>query len=155
MSPAIQQFLADHDVAFQLHTHAPTTSFEAAKSNLPFDPNAMVKGLAFRLSDGNYAIVAMRGGDRADYKKIADALGIRRADLRAAAADDLTQDLDMMPGGVVPLPINGAVVLFDRAVLDIDTIYCGTGRTDTTLQIAGATLIRIAGGRVEALTKIA
>jgi Cys-tRNA(Pro)/Cys-tRNA(Cys) deacylase len=155
MSPAIQQFLADHDVAFQLHTHAPTTSFEAAKSNLPFDPNAMVKGLAFRLPDGNYAIVAMRGGDRADYKKIADALGIRRADLRAAAADDLAQDLDMMPGGVVPLPINGAVVLFDHAVLGLDTIYCGTGRTDTTLQIAGATLIRIARGRVEALTKIA
>ncbi len=155
MSPAIQQFLSDHDVAYQLHTHAPTTSFEAAKSNLPFDPNSMVKGLAFRLPDGNYAIAAMRGADRADYKKIADALGIRRADLRAAAADDLEHDLDMMPGGVVPLPINGAVVLFDRAVLDLDTIYCGTGRTDTTLQIAGATLIHIAGGRVEALTKLA
>ncbi len=155
MSPAVQQFLSDHDVAFQLHTHAPTTSFEEAKSNLPFDPNAMVKGLAFRLPDGNYAIVAMRGGDRADYKKIADALGIRRADLRAAAADDLTQDLDMMPGGVVPLPINGAVVLFDRAVLELGTIYCGTGRTDSTMQIAGNVLVRVAGSRAEELTKAA
>lgn len=155
MSPAIRQFLSEHDVVFQLHTHAPTTSFEAAKSNLPFDPGAMVKGLAFRLPDGTYTIVAMRGGDRADYKKIADALGIRRADLRAAAADDLTQDLDMMPGGVVPLPINGAVVLLDRAVLDIDTIYCGTGRTDTTMQIAGNVLVRLAGGRAEDLTKAA
>jgi Cys-tRNA(Pro)/Cys-tRNA(Cys) deacylase len=155
MSPAIQRFLSDHNVTFQLHTHAPTTSFEAAKSNLPFDPNAMVKGLAFRLPDGNYAIAAMRGGDRADYKKIADALGIRRADLRAAAADDLAQDLDMMPGGVVPLPINGAVVLFDRAVLDLDTIYCGTGRTDTTMEIAGNVLIRLGGGRAGDLTKVA
>ena len=155
MSPAIQRFLDEHGVAFQLHSHAPTTSFDAAKSSLPFDPHAMVKGLAFRLPDGRYAIAAMRGEDRADYKKIADAFGIRRADLRAAAADDLTRDLDMMPGGVTPLPIGGAVVLFDRGVVGLDMIYCGTGRTDTTMQIAGGILVRIAGGRVEDLTKAA
>jgi Cys-tRNA(Pro)/Cys-tRNA(Cys) deacylase len=155
MSPRIQQFLADHGVTFQLHAHAPIASFEQARAALPFDPNAMVKGLAFRLPDGGYVIAAMQGAARADYKKIADALGIRRADLRAAAADDLAHDLDMMAGGVAPLPIGGALVLFDHAVLGLDTIYCGTGRTDTTLQIARATLIRIAGGRVEELTKIA
>jgi Cys-tRNA(Pro)/Cys-tRNA(Cys) deacylase len=155
MSPGIQQFLADHGVAFQLHAHAPITSFEEAKASLPFDPGAMVKGLAFRLPGGGYAIAAMRGGDRADYKKIADALGIRRADLRAAAADDLAQDLDMMPGGVVPLPIRGTVVVFDRAVLAAEVIYCGTGRTDTTMEIAGGVLIGLAGGRVEDLTKAA
>jgi len=155
MSPRIRQFLADQGVAFQLHAHAPIASFEQARAALPFDRDAMVKGLAFRLPDGGYTIAAMQGAARADYKKIADALGIRRADLRAAAADDLARDLDMMPGGVAPLPIAGALVLFDHAVLGLDTIYCGTGRTDTTLQIARATLIRIAGGRVEALTKIA
>jgi Cys-tRNA(Pro)/Cys-tRNA(Cys) deacylase len=154
MSPRIQQFLSDHGVAFRLHAHAPIGSFESAKAVLPFDPDTMVKGLAFRLPGGGYAIAAMRGADRADYKKIADTLSIRRADLRAAAAEDLANDLDMMPGGVAPLPIAGAVVVFDRAVLALDTIYCGTGRTDTTLEIAGDTLIRIAGGRVEHLTKL-
>jgi len=51
---------------------------------LPFDPGCMVKGLAFKLPNQAYAIVGTRATDRADYKKIADALGIRRTDLRAA-----------------------------------------------------------------------
>jgi hypothetical protein len=29
-------------------------------------------------------------------------------------------------------PINRATVLFDRLVLDIDVIFCGAGRTDTS-----------------------
>jgi prolyl-tRNA editing enzyme YbaK/EbsC (Cys-tRNA(Pro) deacylase) len=59
----------------------------------------------------------------------------------------------MMPGGVVPLPIRETVVVFDRAVLAAGVIYCGTGRTDTTMEIAGGVLVGLAGGRVEDLTK--
>ena len=136
-------------MAFKVHRHTPIISYADAKAVLPFDPGAMVKALAFRLPNGAYAIVGMR----ADYKKIADALGIRRADLRAAEADDLSRDLDMAPGGVVPLPIYGAAVLFDRMVLDLEIIYCGTGRTDATLEIASRDLVRVAGGKAADLRK--
>ena len=97
----------------------------------------------------------MRADGRADYRKIADAFGIRRADLKAAEADDITRHLDMVPGGVAPLPINGAIVLFDRGILGLYVIFCGTGRTDTTLQTAGGDLVRIAGGRIAEVTKVA
>lgn len=153
MSPEIQQFLVDAAVPYTLHSHAPIVSFNDAVAVLPFDQNAMVKGLAFRLPDGAYLIAAMRGGDRADYKKIADAAGVRRADLRAAEADDIVRDLSMVPGGISPLPINGATVVFDEAVATLHTVFCGAGRTDTTLEIAGADLLRIAGGRVAPLTR--
>jgi Cys-tRNA(Pro)/Cys-tRNA(Cys) deacylase len=113
----------------------------------------VVKGLAFRLVDGTYAIIGMRAETRADYKKIADALGIGRAKLKAAESADLIRDLHMTPGGVVPLPINGAAVVFDRQVLELDAVYCGTGRPDSTLEIASSDLVRIAGGKAADLTK--
>jgi Cys-tRNA(Pro)/Cys-tRNA(Cys) deacylase len=154
MSPEIERFLVEAGVIFKVHSHPPIMSFADAKANLPFDPVAMVKGLAFRLANGTYAIIGLRADTRADYKKIADALGVRRADLKAADAEALVRDLHMEPGGVAPLPINGARVVFDRQVLDINTVFCGTGRTDATLEIAGNDLFRIAGGEAAEIAKI-
>jgi Cys-tRNA(Pro)/Cys-tRNA(Cys) deacylase len=155
MSPKIRELIAAGGVDFKLHPHEKLVTFEDAKAALPFDPAAMVKALVFRLPDARYAIIAMRAADRADYKKIADALGVRRADLRAATAEEVGADLDMQQGGIMPMPVNGAVVLFDRAVGELDTIYCGTGRNDVTLEIAAADLIRVSGGRLAELTKSA
>ena len=153
MAPEIEEFLGNAQVRFKVHSHSPIVSFADAKATLPFDPAAMVKGLAFRLADGSYAIVGMRADMRADYKKIADALGVRRADLKAAEPADLLRDLHMAPGGVVPLPISGAKVLFDRLVPGLGAVFCGTGRTDATLEIAAADLVRIAGGQIADMAK--
>jgi|SRR5580658_6775298 Cys-tRNA(Pro)/Cys-tRNA(Cys) deacylase len=94
----------------------------------------------------------MRAADRAIYKKIANALGVRRTDLRAAAPEELVQSLHMMPGGLIPLSINGASVVFDQRVIELGTIDCGSGRTDATLEIEADDLVRIAGGRSADLT---
>ena len=154
MSPKVEELLAGRDIAFSLHPHPKLVSFEDAKAVLPFDPAAMVKALVFRLPDKRYLIVAMRVAERADYKKIADAVGVRRADLRAAQPDEVLADLDMQQGGIVPLPVEGALVLFDRGVAGLGTIYCGTGRNDLTLEIAAADLIRVAGGRLADVVKV-
>jgi Cys-tRNA(Pro)/Cys-tRNA(Cys) deacylase len=149
MSPEIREFLINAGAAFKVHGY----SLDDANAALPFDHAARVKGLAFRLPDGTYTIIGMQANCRADYKKIADALGIRRAALKAADASDLVRDLHMPPGGVAPLPINGAVVLFDRQVLDLDVVFCGAGRTDAILEIARPDLVRIAGGRLADVAK--
>jgi Cys-tRNA(Pro)/Cys-tRNA(Cys) deacylase len=148
MSPEVRRLLVSAGVDFTVHEHEPLVSYEEAKGALPFDPAAMVKGLVFRAPDGRYAIVALRAAHRADYKRIAGALGIRRAELRMATADEIGADLDMQAGGVVPVPVNGALVLLDRAVLDLDVIICGSGRNDATLEIAGPDLVRVAAGTV-------
>lgn len=59
---------------------------------------AAVKSLAFRLPDARYVIVGMRAKARTGYKRIADALGVRRAGLRGASAEQLETALDMQPG---------------------------------------------------------
>ena len=130
-------------VDYRLHSHAPTVSFEDARARLPFDPRASVKALAFRLPDGAYAIVGLRGADRADYKTIASALGIRRADLRLAETADVERDLGMQIGGIAPLPVAGATVLIDKRVLELEVVFCGAGRNDSTLEITPGELVRI------------
>lgn len=153
MSPEIERLLRSADMTYRLHHHAPILTYAAAKAVLPFDARAMIKSLAFRLPDGSYAIAALRGDSRADYKKIADALGVSRADLKVAAADDLARDLDMIPGAIAPLPVDGAAVLFDDQVLALDTVFCGTGCVGETLEIDGRDLVRVGGGRAADLTK--
>lgn len=153
MSPEIEKCLIAAKVAYRVHRHAPVVSYADASAALPFDPAASVKGLAFRLPSGAYAIVALRGDARADYKKIADALGVRRAELRPATAEELVADLDMEPGGVAPFPIRGATALFDCNLLDLDVIFCGAGRAGATLEIDAADLIRIAGGATADVSK--
>ncbi len=155
MSPEVHDLLTAAGVPFAVHEHPAIVSFEDAKAVLPFDPDAMVKGLAFRTPDGRYAIVALRAVDRADYKAIADALGIRRADLRLATAEEVEAELGLVPGGVVPLPLRGATVLVDRAVPDLPLVYCGTGRREATLEIAGSALVRAAAGTIGRFAKAA
>ncbi len=154
MSPEVRAFLDASGIPYRTHPHAPLVSFEDAKTVLPFDPGSMVKGLVFRVPSGAFAIVALRGADRADYKKIADALGIRRGDLRAADPADVETELGMQLGGIVPLPIKGALVLIDHAVTTLDAIFCGSGRNDLTLELRAQDLLRIAGGRVGAYAKL-
>ena len=153
MRSEIEALLAAAAIDYKLHRHAPVVSFAESKAALPFDPAASIKGLVFRLPDGGYAIAAMRGDARADYKKIADALGVRRSDLRTATTEELARDLDMAPGGVAPLPVRGATVLFDRRTLDLDIVYCGAGRPGATLEIKAADLIAVAGGATADVTK--
>jgi Cys-tRNA(Pro)/Cys-tRNA(Cys) deacylase len=147
MSPLVRQFLETHGVAFSVVEHRPFISFEEAREILALDPARMVKGLTFGLPDG-LAIVALRAGDRADYKRIADALGMRRADLKLAAPEEVLTSLDMEAGGMVPLPINGARVLVDRQVLALDEIICGSGRNTATLVIPADAWLSIAAAEV-------
>ncbi|MGX5839979.1 aminoacyl-tRNA deacylase [Mesorhizobium sp. ArgA1] len=147
MSPTVKRFLGDRGARYTVETHAPLISFDDAKNILSLDPAKMVKGLTFA-RPGGFAIVALRAADRADYKKIADALGLRRADLRLADPTDVRRELDMEQGGIVPLPIGSARVFIDRAVLGLDEIVCGTGRNTATLIIKRDVWVDIADGEV-------
>lgn len=80
-------------------------------------------------------------------------MGERRADLQMATDAELAQFLAMVPGGVAPLPINHARVVIDAGVIATETIYGGTGRNDSTLEIRSAELVRISGGALRDIVK--
>lgn len=146
-------WLRERQVPHRVHVHAPIGGYESAKALLPFDPAAMVKGLAFRLTEGACAIVALRAADRADYRKIADALGVRRADLQLATPEDIAAQLGMVPGGVAPVPVGGARLLVDASVAGLGAIFCGSGRNDATLEIRADELLRATQAPLSDLVK--
>jgi Cys-tRNA(Pro)/Cys-tRNA(Cys) deacylase len=154
VSPGIARYLTDRGIPFEVHWHAPIVTFEDAKAVLPFDPGLMVKGLAFGLPDGRVAIVALPAADRADYRKIARALGLRRENLRMASSSQL-QQLDMEIGGIAPIPVGDAEVLVDRTVLDLRQVVCGTGRTNCSLVLAQDAFARLPVREVGDFSKLA
>jgi Cys-tRNA(Pro)/Cys-tRNA(Cys) deacylase len=153
MSPLIRDWLAAHGLDHRLHRHEALKSFEDLSAALNFSPAAMVKALAFVDPSGRIILTAMPGAAKADYKRIADAACISRAQLRAATPDELSEKLDAEAGGVGPFALNGSLLLIDAGVTALDRIYCGTGRVGSTLEIDGPGYLAAAGGIVGAFTK--
>ncbi len=157
MSPEVRDFLDSAGVRYRTHSHAPLVSFEEGQGGSPVRLERYGERAGVLYAGQAFAIVALRGADRADYKKIADALDIRRADLRAADPAVVAAKLGMQLGGIVPLPIRGALVLIDQAVAGLGTIFCGSGRNDVTLEISarlGADRLRVSGPREGCLRRI-
>ncbi len=146
MSPMIQTWLTARGLTFRLHVHEALKSFEELSAALNFPPEAMVKTLAFMDPAGRCILAAMPGAAKADYKRIADAAGIARSQLRAATPAELGETLDAEAGGVGPFPLAGSQLLIDRSVEALARIYCGTGRVGSTLEIDGAAYLAAAGG---------
>jgi Cys-tRNA(Pro)/Cys-tRNA(Cys) deacylase len=99
----IRRALADAGCRYRVHRHETLVSTEDFLRGSRLDPDAVVKTLAFRTPDGGYALAVLRALDKLDYKSLADALGVRRKDLRAADPGALAGDLGFEVGGVSPI----------------------------------------------------
>ncbi|MFC0625627.1 aminoacyl-tRNA deacylase [Kribbella deserti] len=154
MGTAAAQYLTDRDIPFILHRHESIVTFEDAKAVLPFDPGCMVKGLAFEHPDGSIAVIALRAADSVDYRRVATALGVRRADLRKAPPERIEAQLDMQVGGIAPIPVPNAVVFVDRAVLELDLILCGSGRREVTLELTADAFAKLSATTVGDFRKV-
>ncbi|KAF0220735.1 MAG: YbaK/prolyl-tRNA synthetase associated domain-containing [Geobacteraceae bacterium] len=144
------EIIEQSGVQFLLHEHQATRTMEDAAQNLSFDVARIVKTVAFRTRSGGIVLAAVRGIRRVDYARLAALVGVNRRDLAALAPDEVQEHLGVEPGSVSPLPLrDDAVVVIDDDVLTIlPTLYCGIGRSDRTLEIAPADLVRLTNGRV-------
>lgn len=151
---ALVERLARSGAAHVIHAHAPTRTVEDARA-LTFDLTRLVKTIGFRTTAGDLLLVALRGTRRVDYARLAAAAGVNRRALAALSPDEVVAQLGVEPGAVSPVPLRPDLVLFvDEDVLTITpTLYCGVGQADRTLEIAPADLVRVAGGRVAAVSR--
>jgi Cys-tRNA(Pro)/Cys-tRNA(Cys) deacylase len=142
--------LASRGVPFTIHEHVVARTVADALERLPFSPDAYLKTVAFRLKAGGWVLVALRGADRVDYRSLAAALGVGRRDLHQLTPDEVAADLGYPVGGVGPVPTNDQTrAIFDaRAVAELETVYCGAGRPDLTLEVKLTDLIGACDGLV-------
>ncbi len=147
--PGILTELERLGVPFVLHRHEPTHSEEERRS-LPFDPERRVKTLAFEFASG-LALVALREQDRLDYAKLAAALGVARASLRPAPH----ARIGVEPGGLAPIPRDGADCLFDeRAARLGGPVFVGGGEPSATLEVDVDALLALPGTRIADLARL-
>lgn len=145
----IVALLTERGVSFRLHEHPVARTVEEAKTLLPFPPEQFLKTVAFRVKHGPWVLAALRGADRVDYRKLAEALGMKRSDLVRPDAATVEAALGYEIGGVGPIPPNDATrTVIDAGATVMERVYCGIGRDDQTLEIALADLIAVSGARL-------
>jgi Cys-tRNA(Pro)/Cys-tRNA(Cys) deacylase len=141
------EILRDAGVTHVVHAHVPVTTVAEIVEALPFPVGEHVKTLAVA-ADGRVALAALRGDDRLQFGKLARALGVARDRVEPLPAERVREELGQEPGGVCPLvDRNDVAVLVDRRVLELDRCFCGSGRTDATIELAPADLVAASGAR--------
>ncbi len=146
----IVALLTTRGVHFRVHEHPDSRTVEDARARLPFPLDHLLKTVVFRVKNGPWLLVACAGQDRVDYRKLAEAVRVRRADIVQPAPADVEAALGYVVGGVAPFPPNAETrtIVDAGAAATMDTVYCGIGRTDRTLEIAIADVIAVAEAQI-------
>jgi Cys-tRNA(Pro)/Cys-tRNA(Cys) deacylase len=148
-----EEILREAGVAFVVHEHAPVSSVAEILEALPFPAEQHVKTLAVE-ADGVTALVALRASDRVQFGELARALGVARDRLAPLSPDRVCTELGQQPGGVCLLVDHEDVVrIVDRRVLDLGRVFTGSGRSDRTLELSAADLVRASGARVVEISR--
>lgn len=146
---ALVKLLTERGIPFTIHEHAPSQTVADAEARLPFPLERLLKAIAFRIKAGGYILAAVRGPDRIDYRKLAAASGTRRADVVRLTPEEIAAAFGVEAGSVSPIPLQAGVkVFFDTRVPMQETVFCGIGRADRTLEIHLADLVQITQGQV-------
>ena len=146
--------LKKEGISFTIHEHKATRTVNDAEENLPFPKESFLKTVVFKLKNADWILAALKGQDSVDYRKLATACGAKRGDIIRPPAEEVETALGYAIGGVCPIPVNNSIaVVFDSEVIAMDTVYCGSGRNDRTLEIKLRDLLRISGGRILPLAR--
>ncbi len=150
----ITALLNASNAAYTVHEHAPSVTIQDADANLWFAVERLVKTIAFRVKGKGYVLAALCGYQQVDYKKLAAVVGVNRTQIMRLTPAQIAAELGYVVGGVAPFAVTAQTqVMLDDGVLVWPTIYCGTGRTDRTLEIAPEELVRVTQATVTRLAK--
>lgn len=146
---AIVKLLTERGVPFTIHEHSPLHTVADAEERLLFPLERLLKTIAFRIKAAGYIFAAVRGPDRIDYRKLAAATGVKRADIVRLTPEEVAAACGVEVGSVSPIPLQAGVrVFFDTRVPTDETVFCGIGRADRTLEIHLTDLVQVTQGQV-------
>jgi Cys-tRNA(Pro)/Cys-tRNA(Cys) deacylase len=121
-------------LAFSVQDHVPIVGQADVERELGLPVDQLLKTMVFRAGDQT-VLVALPVHGKVNYGKLAKAIGVPRSTLRQAEPEDLAR-IGMMPGGASPVcGVDGVITVFDVSVLNMGTVFCGSGRADRTVEI--------------------
>ena len=150
----IINLLHSNNIAYQLHEHEPVRTVAEVEAKLPFLLDKMLKTVAFRVKDGRFILAGLRGHDRIDYRQLAAYCGVNRRAIASMSPEAVEAELGFEVGGVGPFSLRpNVIVLLDEQLLEMGTVYCGSGRNTATLAIVFDDLLCVCGGELVRLAR--
>lgn len=152
-STPITSYLQAQDAKFTLHHHVPVFTMEDVLNNLQFPPDQLLKTLVFKVTSGLFILAVLRGSDKVSYGKLAKAVGVERSSLIRPTKEEVEEFLGVQVGGISPISIkSGTVTLIDQNIIGLQTVYCGVGQNDATLEISLEELLRVTNAKVASIS---
>jgi Ala-tRNA(Pro) deacylase len=138
------------DVEFRLTSHEPVTTSEQAAAVRGAELGSGAKAMLAKTKAG-FVLLVLAADRRVDWKLLAPLVGGKGA--RFATDDELREVTGLSKGAVPPLGVLfGLRTLYDRSLLDVDTVNFNAGTHTDSVAMARDDLIRVGGGELVAFS---
>ena len=109
------------------------------------DPKSVVRSVLFRAESGQFVMLAVAGGGRADWAVLRTHLNERK--VRMAEFDEVPAATGYVVGAVPPVALPDSVrILADESVKDYETVVIGSGILGYALALKGTDLLKLLTG---------
>ena len=125
--PALLEWLASHDIEYEIHEHETAFTARATATAEGVDPHTFAKVVGVATQDGRHILVALDATDHLDLLKARLALGSR--DVRLLTEAELATLAPGCQAGAIPAagPLFGLTTYADYAVRDDPEISFNAG----------------------------
>jgi Cys-tRNA(Pro) deacylase len=150
LSP-VTELLAREAIDFQVveiplsEDKKPVRNLEELLSAQGLDPKSVVRSVLFRAESGQFVMLAVAGGGRADWAVLRNHLNERK--VRMAELDEVPEATGYVVGAVPPIALPDSVrILVDESVKAYETVVIGSGVLGFALTLKGADLLKLMAG---------
>jgi Cys-tRNA(Pro) deacylase len=132
----------------------PIRNLEALLISQGLDPQSVVRSVVFKTASDQYVLLAVAGGDRADWAVLRNHLNERKC--RMAEFDEVPEATGYVVGAVPPIALpNSLKILVDTSVKDYETVIIGSGVLGFAISLKGKDLLALFGDAdIGSFTKI-
>jgi Cys-tRNA(Pro)/Cys-tRNA(Cys) deacylase len=148
ISSPVTELLTKHAVTFEVveiplsEDKKPIRNLEELLSSQGRDPNSVVRSLLFKTGSGQFCLLAVAGGGRADWAALRKQLGEKK--LRMAEFDEVSEATGYVVGAVPPIALPETVmVLADTSAFQFDQVIIGSGVLGYALALSGNDLQKV------------
>ncbi len=150
----VEQLLKGSAVDYQIHNHVPVTTIEDAQQKVPHLTQNLLKTVVFQIKDRGWVLASVDRNARIHYKYLADALGVKRTDLRSVPGQMIFEVTGFELGGVGPFPVRDDFrIVIDKNLQGSGKVFCGSGLCDRTVEIGLDDLIKLSHAIVYSISK--
>lgn len=148
ISSPVTELLTQHAVTYEVveiplsEDKKPIRNLEELLSSQGRDPNSVVRSLLFKTGSGQFCLLAVAGGGRADWAALRKQLGEKK--LRMAEFDEVSEATGYVVGAVPPIALPETItVLADNSAFQFDQVIIGSGVLGYALALSANDLQKV------------